>query len=93
MALFVAVARLRRRGGAILAVQTVFSALLIGLVILLVDPFGINGIGLAWLVATTIVAMGVVPSLVGVFRATGRTTVPPLTTVSAPDPVRDQSPL
>ena len=92
MALFVAVARLRRRGGAILAVQTVFSALLIGLVILLVDPFGINGIALAWLLATTVVAIGVMPSLVGVLQTTG-TTVPPLTAVSAPDPVRDQSPL
>ena len=90
MALFVAVARLRRHGAAILAVQSVFSGLLIGLVILLVDPFGINGIALAWLIATTIVAVGVLPSLVRVFRATG-TTVPPLTAVSEPDPVRDQS--
>jgi O-antigen/teichoic acid export membrane protein len=68
MVLFIAIQRLRRLGGAILLIQSTFCGLLLGLMVLLADPLGINGVGLAWLIATGMGALLATPTVVRFLR-------------------------
>lgn len=68
MALFVAIQRLRRRGRAIIVIQSTFSTLLIGLIILLADSLGIEGVGLAWLIGAGMGALLATPLVVRFLR-------------------------
>jgi O-antigen/teichoic acid export membrane protein len=74
LALFVALSRLQRRGGAILAAQLTFSVLLVSLIFVLADRRGLEGVALAWLCATAVVAIAVLPGLVRYVRAARVTT-------------------
>ncbi len=62
--LFVAISRCRRRGRALLAVDIALFVLLIGLTLVLTPSMGLEGTGLAFLVASGVVALAVIPSLV-----------------------------
>ncbi|MBV9282707.1 MAG: teichoic acid transporter [Chloroflexi bacterium] len=63
--LFMGVARVRRRTSRILLVQGLIAVLVLGLSVAWLRPFGITGIGMAWLVAQTAVA---IPLLLGPLR-------------------------
>jgi O-antigen/teichoic acid export membrane protein len=71
--LFMAVARVARRGRAIVAVQAALTFLTLLLSIMFLGPFGITGVGLAWLVANALVAVVVIP--VGLRPLLGRSVV------------------
>jgi O-antigen/teichoic acid export membrane protein len=64
--LFLGVSRVRRRTMRILIVQGFLAVLVLGLSIVWLPPFGITGIGMAWLVAQTVIA---IPILLGPLRA------------------------
>lgn len=67
--LYVAIARLQGRGRAIIAAQgTVFSVVVV-LALILADPLGLPGIGLAWLAGNALVAAVVAPGLVALLRS------------------------
>jgi O-antigen/teichoic acid export membrane protein len=68
LALFVALARLRGRGSAILTIQAVFSVLVIGLTALLADQWGIEGVAIAWLSASAIAALAALPYVITFMR-------------------------
>jgi O-antigen/teichoic acid export membrane protein len=53
----ISVARIEHRGGTVLAVQAVQSVLVIGLSAILVPEMGIKGVGVAWLISQTAVAV------------------------------------
>jgi O-antigen/teichoic acid export membrane protein len=67
--LYLAVARLHGQGLWILAVEGVQTALLLGGAILLADPLGLDGIAVAWLASSAVVALGVLPALVRLLRS------------------------
>lgn len=54
--LYTSLARVQRRTGALLLVQTVLAVLVFGLSYLWLDAFGIAGVGAAWLVGQTVIA-------------------------------------
>ena len=66
--LYVAIARLEGRTANILAAEAAKVPLLLGGVLLLSDPLGIEGVALAWLGSVAVVALAVTPSLVRFFR-------------------------
>jgi O-antigen/teichoic acid export membrane protein len=67
--LYIAIARLEGKGSRILAVEAIQTALLLGGAAALATPWGLEGVALAWLGATAIVALCVLPSLVRFLRA------------------------
>jgi O-antigen/teichoic acid export membrane protein len=77
IALFVALARLRGRGGAILTIQALFSVLVIVLTALLADRWGIEGVAIAWLSASAIAALAALPYVIVFIRPNVRTVVAP----------------
>jgi O-antigen/teichoic acid export membrane protein len=54
--LAISVARVQGRGGEIVAIQLALSALVLGLSLLLIGPYGISGVGLAYLLGQSLVA-------------------------------------
>ena len=69
LVLYVAIARLQGRSARILAVEAAKLPLLLGGVIVLSGPLGIDGVALAWLAAVAAVALAVAPSLLRFFRS------------------------
>ncbi|HEY1275154.1 MAG TPA: hypothetical protein VGF25_09595 [Thermoleophilaceae bacterium] len=70
--LYIAIARLQGRSGAILAAEAAKLPLLLGGVFVLSGPLGIEGVALAWLGSVAVVALAVAPSLVRFLRVPGR---------------------
>lgn len=68
LVLYIAIARLQGQSGRILAVEAGKLPLILGGVILLSAPLGIQGVALAWLGSVGIVALAVAPALVRFFR-------------------------
>jgi O-antigen/teichoic acid export membrane protein len=68
LALYAAVARVQGQSSRILAVEALKLPLLLGSVVALSGPFGIEGIALAWVGSLAIVALAVAPSLLAFFR-------------------------
>ena len=68
IALYVAIARLQGRSSRILLVEAARVPLLLGGVLALSGPLGIEGVALAWLGAIALVSLAVTPSLVRFFR-------------------------
>ena len=68
LVLYVSIARLQGRTARILAVEAAKLPLLLGGVVALSAPLGIDGVALAWLGAVALVALVVTPSLVRFFR-------------------------
>jgi O-antigen/teichoic acid export membrane protein len=66
--LYMAVARLHGNGSRILAVEATQMALLLGGAVVLAGPLGIEGVAVAWLGATAVVAIAVLPSLLRFLR-------------------------
>jgi O-antigen/teichoic acid export membrane protein len=66
--LYVTFARVARRVRRIMAVQVGVAVLILGLMELLIKPFGLTGAGLAFLVGQAIVAAIVTPSIVRQYR-------------------------
>jgi GT2 family glycosyltransferase/O-antigen/teichoic acid export membrane protein len=66
--LFRVVCRGRRRGGALLALDAFLAVLVLGLTVALAPPFGLTGVGLAWLAANAVAAAVVLPGLVAFMR-------------------------
>ena len=62
--LFVAISRCRRRGRTLLALDVALFVLVIGLTLMLTPSMGLEGAGLAFLVANGVVALAVIPSMV-----------------------------
>ena len=56
-AIFLSVARVRRQVGRVVIVQGTLAGLSIALSLVLLGPFGILGVGIAWLTAQTLVAI------------------------------------
>jgi O-antigen/teichoic acid export membrane protein len=71
--LFGATARLQGQGFRLLALQIAPTTLLVGLILLLVPSDGLNGVGLAWLLAHGAAAVVVLPVLL---RFLGRPDIP-----------------
>lgn len=69
LALALAVARVRQRNLAVIAMQAAFCLLALGLARLLLPRYGINGAAVAWLAAQLAVALAVSPQL---FRSLSR---------------------
>ena len=67
--LYIALARLHGRGSRILAVEGAQAGLLVAGVLLLSGPLGLEGIAIAWLGATALVAVAVLPTLVRYLRS------------------------
>jgi O-antigen/teichoic acid export membrane protein len=68
LVLYIAIARLQGRSGRILAVESAKLPLLVGGVLALAAPLGIQGVALAWLASVALVAVAVSPSLLRFFR-------------------------
>jgi O-antigen/teichoic acid export membrane protein len=68
--LYIAIARLHGQGLRILAVEALQMVLLLGGAVALAHPLGLEGIALAWLGSTAVVALGILPSLVRRLRTT-----------------------
>jgi O-antigen/teichoic acid export membrane protein len=66
--LFRVVCRGRRRGAALLALDAFLAVLVLGLTVALAPPFGLTGVGLAWLAANAVAAAVVLPGLVAFMR-------------------------
>lgn len=60
----IAVARVQRRVGRVLAIQSSAAVGVVGLTLVLAHPLGIAGIGLAWLLAQSALACVLLPGLV-----------------------------
>jgi O-antigen/teichoic acid export membrane protein len=69
LVLYIAIARLQGRSGRILAVEAAKLPLLLGGVVALSGPLGIEGVALAWLGSVALVALAVAPSLVRFLRS------------------------
>jgi len=69
LVLYVAIARLQGHPGRILAVEATKLPLLLGGVIVLSGPLGIDGVAVAWLGSVAAVALAVTPWLLRFFRA------------------------
>jgi O-antigen/teichoic acid export membrane protein len=67
--LYMAIARLQGKGSRILAVEATQMALLLAGAAVLATPLGLEGIAISWLVATSLVALAVLPSLVRFLRS------------------------
>jgi O-antigen/teichoic acid export membrane protein len=67
--LYVALLRLRRRGGEIAVLASAQCLLRLGLAVVLGELIGLEGIALAWLVATALVACAILPRLVRSLRS------------------------
>jgi len=68
VAIFVAVSRVQKRIGRIIAVQALTSTLVLGLSLVSVGRLGILGDGIAYLISQAVVAAAVLPSLVRLLR-------------------------
>jgi O-antigen/teichoic acid export membrane protein len=68
VAIFVAVSRVQKRIGRIIAVQALTSTLVLGLSLVSVGHLGILGVGVAYLISQAVVAATVSPSLVRLLR-------------------------
>jgi O-antigen/teichoic acid export membrane protein len=79
--LYLAIARLHGQGLRILVVEGAQTALLLGGAILLADPLGLDGVAVAWLASSAVVALAVLPALVRHLRSTELAASP---TVAAP---------
>lgn len=73
----IAVARVQRRVERILAIQATSAAGVLGLSFVLAGQWGIAGIGAAWLVTQTVVALVLLPNLVRLTRTRGAEAEPP----------------
>ena len=73
IALYLAIARLQGRSAGILAIEAAKLPLLLGGVLVLSGPLGIQGVALAWLGSMVLVALAVTPSLVRFLRAPAET--------------------
>jgi O-antigen/teichoic acid export membrane protein len=71
IALYGALARLQGLGLRILAVQAVLTALLLLATLFLAEPLGPEGVALAWLGSSAVVALAILPSLVRFLRSGG----------------------
>jgi O-antigen/teichoic acid export membrane protein len=70
--IFIAVSRVQRRVGRIVAVQAVTSILVVSLSLVGMERLGILGVGVANLISQTAVALAVLPSLVRLLRTVRR---------------------
>jgi O-antigen/teichoic acid export membrane protein len=59
----ISVARIEHRGWVVLAVQAVQAVLVIGLSALLIPSMGIEAVGVAWLTSQTVIAIGLLGSI------------------------------
>jgi O-antigen/teichoic acid export membrane protein len=84
--LYIAVARLDGHGLRILAVEGLQMALLLVGTVTLADPLGLDGVALAWLGSTAVVAVAVLPSLVRLLRSPPTMAVP----LAAPPPSAEE---
>jgi Na+-driven multidrug efflux pump len=57
IALFISLARVQNRSGTIMLVQGTLSLLILGLSYLWLPTLGITGVGVAWLISQTLVAL------------------------------------
>lgn len=78
----IAVARVQRRTGRVLAIQAAAAGAVLTLALLLAHPLGISGVGLAWLIAQSALAVVLLPRLVRQVRR-------PRASVRASGPVPD----
>lgn len=67
--LYTTVARVRQRGGAILAANVSLAVLLVAATVTFGSWFGLTGVGLGWLLAHIVVALCVLPSMRRLLRA------------------------
>ncbi|CAG0927112.1 hypothetical protein TFLX_00358 [Thermoflexales bacterium] len=65
---FIGVSRVRNQPRQIVVVQGCFSLLMLGLSYLLLSGMGITGIGLAWFISQSVIALGLLPSLAHTIR-------------------------
>jgi O-antigen/teichoic acid export membrane protein len=70
--IFIAVSRVQKRVGRIVVVQAVTSILVVSLSLVAMDRLGILGVGVAYLISQTVVALAVLPSLVRFLRTVRR---------------------
>ncbi len=68
IALFQAISRSQTRGRTLLAIDVTLFSLIIGLTVVLAPRFGLEGVGIAWLVASVVVAVGCAPTFVRFLR-------------------------
>jgi O-antigen/teichoic acid export membrane protein len=66
----IAVARVQRRVGRVLAIQASAAAVVLVSAVLLASPLGIAGVGLAWLIGQCVLAGVLLPSFVRLLRST-----------------------
>ena len=69
---FVAVSRVQKRVGRIVAVQALASTLVVSLSLVATGRLGILGVGVAYLISQTVVASAVLPSLLRLLRTATR---------------------
>jgi hypothetical protein len=69
---FVAVSRVQKRVGRIVAVQALASTLVVSLSLVATGRLGILGVGIAYLISQTVVASAVLPSLLRLLRTATR---------------------
>lgn len=67
--LYTTIARVRGRGGSILAANVALAALLVGATTAFGHRYGLTGVGLGWLTAHAIVALALLPSMRRLLRA------------------------
>jgi O-antigen/teichoic acid export membrane protein len=70
--IFIAVSRVQKRVGRIVAVQAATSILVLSLSLLAMGHFGIVGVGVAVLISQTVVALAVLPSLLRLLQTVRR---------------------
>jgi O-antigen/teichoic acid export membrane protein len=70
--IFIAVSRVQRRVGRIVAVQAATSILVLSLSLLAMGHLGIVGVGVAYLISQTVVALAVLPSLLQLLQTARR---------------------
>jgi O-antigen/teichoic acid export membrane protein len=70
--IFIAVSRVQRRVGRIVAVQAATSILVLSLSLLAMGHLGIVGVGVAYLISQTVVASAVLPSLLQLLQTARR---------------------
>ncbi|MFI8460502.1 lipopolysaccharide biosynthesis protein [Kitasatospora sp. NPDC085464] len=81
-------ARARRRLVPIVALQGVYCVLVLGLTVWLLPPFGLVGVGLAWLIAATVLAVPLLCTLPRWLPAGATTAAETPTTAAPADGVR-----
>jgi O-antigen/teichoic acid export membrane protein len=65
---FIGMARVRNHPRQVVLVQASFSLLMLGLSYLLLSSMGITGIGLAWFISQSVIALALLPSLLRTVR-------------------------